>query len=344
MRKYDLIDVAGSCPVCHCVMARRLYQVTSSQSAQHFVRQDADGARFEKMRIEIERLWNGPTCAILRCRECGFVYAYPYVGGHEVFYGLLLGAPSYPRHRFEFGATLKVLRERCAGLSGSAHLLEIGAGDGAFLQQVVPGLLPLENVLSTEFSPAGARAIRARGMRCEMTDVRLLNDPKDLHRYSAICMFQVLEHLDGLEELWNSFDRLTTPTADLFLSVPNDRSIEFHEIHGGELDMPPNHIGRWNPVAFATIGKRHGWALANHVVEPSSRGALLHGLATGRFFQARQTRGTITDRITRLASRPLRRLCSLLPFGAHYLASIPRALATDPTVLGGTQWAHFRKV
>jgi hypothetical protein len=343
MRAYDLTPVAGACPICQSTRAVRLYAVTAVQSANHFLRREVDPDRHAKMLAEIQRLWGGPSCTIIRCRQCSFVYAFPYVAGRETFYSLFLSSPSYPQNRFEFGQTAAILKARCGTAGPALSLLEVGAGDGAFLRQVSPALVPQANILCTEFSAAGATTLRALGFACEMADVRTLRNPRDQHRFSAICMFQVLEHLDDLDGLWEAFNRLAAPHADLFLAVPNDAWIEYHERHEGQLDMPPNHVGRWNRTAFETIGRRHGWELRAHVVQSATRRSFLRQIAASRFFQARQTPNTWSDRTTRIANRRLRRMCSLPMYAVHCAASLPLAMGANLSHMGDTQWAHLHK-
>jgi hypothetical protein len=129
----------------------------------------------------------------------------------------------------------------------------------------------------------------------------------------------------------------------LFLSGPNDQWIDFQE-RQGQLDMPPNHVGRWNRRAFETIGRRHGWELAEHRTEPVGRVRLLRSTAEARFFHARHVAGSLTDRTTRIRSRPLRRLCSLPMLAVWHVSAIGQAVSQSPSRLGPTQWAHLRRV
>jgi hypothetical protein len=342
---YELTPVQACCPVCREPAALRLYEVTAAQAARHFIRPEADPERHARLRTEIERLWQGPTCQVLRCSGCAFTYAFPYVAGRGEFYGVFLHAPSYTSDRFEFQRTLAVLQRPRRGEASAMPpaLLEVGAGDGAFLRQVVPTVFPRSNVLATEFSEAGANAIRRLGVECEMADVRTLTTDHNRHRFTAVCMFQVLEHLDDLDALWDAFTRLAAPGGELFVSVPNDRWIAFQEKHCELLDMPPNHVGRWNRRAFEIIGARHGWDVVEHVQESSGRLQMMRQTAAARFFHARQTRGTLTDRLTRFESRHLRRVMSVPAYGFWLLTSVPPALGVHPENLGGTQWARMRK-
>lgn len=344
MRTYGETRVQAPCPICYAESGIKLYEVTSTDAAQHAMRKDLDPVRHEKLRVEIERLWRGSTCQIVRCEQCEFVHAHPYVAGREPYYSLFLSSPSYPADRFEYAQTLRALRGlfQNSGSSSSSRLLEVGAGDGVFIRRVAPAFIPKENVLCTEFSQAGVNAVRAYGINCEMTDIRGLDHQHD-GRFSAICMFQVLEHLDDLDELWRTFNRLAAPRADLFFAVPNNHWIDYQERNGGELDMPPNHVGRWNGRSFATIGARHGWELAAHAIEPQGRWGVVRALGNSRFFERRHMRGSLSDRMTRISNRSLRRVCSLPFLALSCLSAIPTALSSDPATLGGTQWAHLRK-
>lgn len=351
MRRYELTPINARCPVCHGEDGRLLWSTDVASAVQHFVRQDLDGSRYEKLCAEIERLWGKRTCEVVRCESCAFVFAHPYVAGKEGFYGLFLHAPSYPQDRFEFGKTLDAINagRDAAGKSQEAGgpppaLLEVGAGDGAFTRRA-SRLFDSSNVLCTEYSEAGVQSIRSLGIECLMTDVRVLaqESGKNKHRFSAICLFQVLEHMDDLDSLWDAFGELAQPGADLFFSVPNDRWLEFQETRVGLLDMPPNHVGRWNRRAFDVIGARHGWRLVAHAVQPMSRRQLFKHVATGRFFHARQQPGSLTDRTTRISNRTLRRICSLPMLAAWHLWALPPAFSVALDGMGGAQWAHLKR-
>jgi 2-polyprenyl-3-methyl-5-hydroxy-6-metoxy-1,4-benzoquinol methylase len=321
--------------------------VDADEAAQHFIRREVNEEKYQRLREEIVRLWGKTKCDVVQCDECSFVFAYPYVAGKETFYGLFLDSPSYPRNRFEFGQTAESIKQGRCQSNGTdqegGKLLEIGAGDGAFLKYIVPDVFDKQSVACTEFSESGVQAIRRLGVECLLKDIRELARTGSWKDFSVICLFQVLEHMDDLDTLWEAFGRLTRLGADLYLSVPNGKWIEFQETRLGLLDMPPNHVGRWNRTAFAEMGRRYGWELVEYAVEPINRMGLLTHCATGRFFHARHQRGSLTDRMTRIGNRTLRRLCSLPVLMAWYLWAIAPALSVPVAEMGGTQWAHLRK-
>ena len=309
--KYQLIPVnAVRCPVCKSDTGTTLYSVNSEQAAQHFVRSELDPARHDKLKNEIERLWSGREARVIRCGQCEFCFSDPYAAGSAEFYATLLNAPSFPQWKWEFQITLETVQQLAAE-NKNLTLLELGAGDGAFVRRSSPTPIQKDHILCTEYSAAGAEAIRQLGIACEMIDARALAAKDSCRTFDIICLFQVLEHLDSLDALWEAFNVLSHPGSHLFISVPNNRFIEFCETHGGLLDMPPNHIGRWNPKAFEMIGSSHGWRIVRHETEPAVFLKIVRSFAENRYFRHRSVPGSIANRTTLIQNRNLRRAFGL---------------------------------
>lgn len=77
-------------------------------------------------------------------------------------------------------------------------------------------------------------------------------DLKDLsltHRefFSAVCMFQVFEHLADFKDVLDLCRRLLRPDGTLFISVPYGKAMIEKEIATGLPDMPPYHVAKWDP-------------------------------------------------------------------------------------------------
>jgi hypothetical protein len=79
-----------------------------------------------------------------------------------------------------------------------------------------------------------------------------------------------LEHLDKLDKTFETFNAIIKPGGHLFIGVPNDKKIRFNELNGALLDMPPNHVGRYNKKAFEVIAQRYGWNIMEMAIEPYS--------------------------------------------------------------------------
>jgi len=333
---------SAACPACLGTETTALREVRSDAAAQHFVLREIDESRHNALRSHIERLWGGPSCNLRSCAACGFVYCDPYVAGDARFYELAYPRGGYPSWRWEFGLALRAIPEH----GSDAWLLEIGAGDGAFIKHVVPAVLPSANVMCLEYSVVGRAAVSARGVRCLASDVRDLATDEYAGVFDLVCMFQVLEHMDRLDVLFDHLSVITRPGASLFISVPNPERIAFNERHGGLVDMPPNHIGRWTRKSLEAVARRHRWTLVMHAVEPQRAASKLigrDGLAVYRYLRGRQRSGSLPNRIERVRSILLRRLFQAALIGAHTIAALPLVGALRAPSLGATQCAQLRR-
>ena len=338
---YALAPVAAACPACHAERAERLYRVDAAQAAQHYILREIHPARHRALRDHIATLWGGQACDVLRCRTCGFAFSRPFVAGDKQFYALAYERTGYPADKWEYRRTLEAIDR--ADLPDDFRLLEVGAGDGAFLRRVAPARTRADRVVATEFSDYGREAVEALGIRCLARDVREL--AADAHApFDVICLFQVLEHLDGLDDLFGHLGKLAAPDGHLFAAVPNADRIAFNETHGSLLDMPPNHVGRWTRAAFEAVAARHAWRVAAHEVEPQHRFAGVRQLVMYRYMRRRQDAGSAANRVERVPSPPVRRVLRVVAAAAYGLAAAPAALAlARADGLGDSQWVHLRR-
>jgi SAM-dependent methyltransferase len=343
MPRYALTPRSARCPACHNEDGLFLYGVDAGQAAQHFVLRQSDPERHDALRRHIESLWRRPTCDLVRCRACGFTFAEPYVAGDARFYDLAYQRTGYPAWKWEYARTLSALETLKPEL-GDFHLLEVGAGDGAFVRRVSPGLTPPPHVVCTEFSDYGIEEIRRQGFACLPEDVRNLPLDSFGGRFDVVCLFQVLEHLDGLDQLFDHLRRLTRDAAHVFVAVPNDRRIAFNEEHGSLLDMPPNHVGRWTRGAFEAIAQRHGWRLLAHEVEtePAVSKAKTH--VAYRYVRRRQDPASLANRVERVGSKPVKRLLQVATAGLYGIGALPSIVSlVRGEHLGDSQWVHLQK-
>lgn len=335
---YELSAVSAACPVCACGEGRLLYAVNAADAAGHYVTRRENPERHEALRRHIAELWKGGRCELVRCTHCGFTFAHPYTAGDVTFYTLAYERTGYPEWKWEFQITRDTLQK--LGLR-DFHLLEVGAGNGAFVQRVAPSLTPKVHVLTTEFSDYGAGAIKDCGIACLREDFRAISQPALNGRFDVVCLFQVLEHLDRLDTLFAQINQFTKPAAHVFFAVPNDRIIQFNEQHDGLLDMPPNHIGRWTREAFSIFGKRHGWSLAAHEIEPESLASKFKLFVKYRVYRARQKEGTLVWRARGLRNRFARKLAMTALLPLYAFSAAPLLLKLKAPDYGHSQWVHF---
>jgi len=309
------------------------------QAAQHFVLQENDSERFLELVSHIESLWGQNTCEVVECNKCGFCYCDPYIAGDERFYSLAYVRSGYPTWKWEFQVTYDVLNQSSMT---DAKLLEIGAGDGAFVRKIAEYLLPKENILCTEFSEYGRHQIQTFGIKCLSEDVRNLSSAVIEKSVDIVCMFQVLEHMDRLEALFRKLNWLLKRGGSLFIAVPNPSRIEFNELNGALLDMPPNHIGRWNRRCFEEIGNRNGFLIEDYKVEKSNFISAAKTFIIYRVKQKAQQSGSFENQIFKIKNWSLLRAMQLIAVAVNSITAIP-ALTKRNCGSGDSQWIHLIK-
>lgn len=339
MRKYQHISTQVECPVCCTEDAHRLWNLSSKQAAQHFVLQEKQSERHAELVTHIDKLWGQNTSEIVQCDNCGFCHCNPYVAGDERFYFLAYDPSGYPTWKWEFQVTLDALRTMA---NPDCKMLEIGAGDGAFIRRIAGEILPKENILCTEFSVYGREHIGTFGVKCFPKDVRELSEPEFEKTFDVVCLFQVLEHMDGLSSLFQQLTWLIKDRGSLFIAVPNAGRIEFNELNGALLDMPPNHVGRWNKKCFDAIGKRYGFRVADYVVEKSDFFSSVKQFVIYRYLRRAQRSGSFENKIQTIKSRFLFKMIRVFGVGVNLLMAIP-AFFKRNFGLGDSQWVHLIK-
>ena len=329
------------CPACLTSGGEVIRRHSSERAATEYILPQVEKERHAKLKAHLEHLWSGDHCLVRRCSSCGFAWAEPYVGGDQMFYALATPDTNYPHDRWEFRRTIAAL-DRLPTTSG-AELLEIGGGRGQFLRQLIAKGWPPSCLSAIEFSEAGRQSIEQLGVSAQAIDVRTL--PGNA-LFDAICMFHVLEHMDGLDELFASFARLLRTQGHLFLAVPEATWTERNETTGLLIDMAPEHIGRWQMSAFQAFCNRLGWQIVEHDAEPEPRLVTARQALAWRYLRrardgVRWPRMTsnFAERLPHRARRPAKAAAALLD-PACLLACA--AAATGPRARPSL-WLHLRR-
>ena len=132
-------------------------------------------------------------------------------------------------------------------------LLDIGAGAGAFLQQMqkegweVTGVEPDED----------ARKVANHSFHLNLQDPSVLEQLPD-DSFDAITMWHVLEHIHDLQNQMAHLKRLVKPNGRLFIAVPNYQSLDAHiyRLNWAGYDVP-RHLYHFSPKAMHTLMQRY---------------------------------------------------------------------------------------
>jgi 2-polyprenyl-3-methyl-5-hydroxy-6-metoxy-1,4-benzoquinol methylase len=179
-----------------------------------------------------------------RCSETEIEFFSPGdVCGSPVLYEQLSRFGWYhDLNRWEFDAALPWLRD-------SGNLLEVGCGDGAFLDLLTRCFRG--QVTGIELNPVTAARAREKGHRIveqPMEDQAV----RERGPFDAICSFQVLEHVPNPLAFAQRMVSLLRPGGVMVLGVPNARCFVRHW-KVNLLDLPPHHMTRWTAFSLKSL-------------------------------------------------------------------------------------------
>lgn len=183
------------------------------------------------------------TIRLMECRRCGLrQFDPPGLAGSGGLYAQLQRFDWYYRQdKWEHRAALPFLK-------GCQRVLEVGCGEGAFLDRLSRyGVTQAEGI---ELNTAAVHAAVESGRHVTEQSLGELA-AKEAGTRDGVCAFQVLEHVAEPGRFLTDCVRLLAPGGRLVIGVPNADSYLRH--HFSLLDMPPHHVSRWTPAALAGL-------------------------------------------------------------------------------------------
>jgi len=167
-------------------------------------------------------------------------------GGGDLYAQLQRYPWYYIDEKWEFKVALRLLQSLPLG----SRVLEIGVGQGAFLEKARGAGL---QVCGMELNPVGAQAAKEKGFTIVEKDMAALHT-EDPTPWDAICAFQVLEHLPEPRLFLDQAIALLKPGGLLILSVPNAAvASQLDPERNDLLDQPPHHMSHWDEGVFRSL-------------------------------------------------------------------------------------------
>ncbi len=141
-------------------------------------------------------------------------------------------------------------------------LLDVGCGDGSFLERVVSIGWAAAGV---DFDPVAIKNAKKRGLDVRLGGIEVFSDR--LAQFSAITMSHVIEHVtDPIATLEKALE-LLKPSGTLYLDTPNIDSIGYKKFgkHWRGLEVP-RHLVLFNWPALKDLLWRLGYVNIKRVV------------------------------------------------------------------------------
>jgi 2-polyprenyl-3-methyl-5-hydroxy-6-metoxy-1,4-benzoquinol methylase len=238
-----------SCPLCLTTL-RLTGESYDSQTILDLWQ--AAGVRFSpKVRQEIE---GTSRITLQECPNCGFGIFLPSLSGSPSFYEELSETDNYYlEDKWEFKRAFEDLR-------GCGAILEVGCGDGRFLEQ-----LGRTRAIGLEENPLAIARAREKGL--DVSSISLKNFSNEhKQKFDGVCAFQVLEHITDPIEFLRAMMTCLKPDGLMVLAVPNARGI-LRYVRPIPTDLPPHHVTRWDRRCFGHL-RSLGLRLVSLRIEP----------------------------------------------------------------------------
>lgn len=177
------------------------------------------------------------------CENCGlYYYNYHFPDSDEMYDLISERSNYYPNFREEFGMATEIIEK-----SKPKSLLEIGCGDGSFLQRI-QHIVP--NAVGSEYNPHAVKLCQEKGLDVVGTKIENLKTQFDI-----VCNFEVLEHVyDSLNFLKQSLKLLKTG-GKLIIGTPDPEGVNAY-IARYQLNLPPHHHHDFSKKCFDWLCKK----------------------------------------------------------------------------------------
>lgn len=190
----------------------------------------ADVARlYRKLNVTVE---DRGELEYMECGDCSLRFFNPIITGNEAFYARLQNNDwYYMEQKPEYETSLKWLPRE-------GKILEVGAGEGAFSRYC-----GTDRYVGLEFNKQAIESAGRKGIRLYHETIEQ-HAGKSPATYSAVVMFQVLEHAASPGAFLSSAIDTLADGGLLIIAVPSEDGF-LGEVINNPLNMPPHHVTRW---------------------------------------------------------------------------------------------------
>ena len=224
----------------------------------------------------VDHYATGESFDLFRCDDCGFLFTQNVPVEAEI--GRYYESPEYISHtdthkglmnrvyhwvrKYMLGRKARLVR-RCSGLK-QGKILDIGTGTGYF-----PATMKAKGwEVSAIEKSSQARAFAKAHFQLDV------DKPEKLSAYPAqtfdvVTLWHVMEHLEHLNETWETLSSILKDNGTLIVAVPNPTSYDakkYKEMWAA-YDVP-RHLWHFAPSMMQQFGTKHGFVLEERLPMP----------------------------------------------------------------------------
>ncbi len=212
---------------------------------------------------------SGEKFEVVRCVHCGFLMTQGVPSEKEI--GRYYETPEYISHtdtrkgcmnrvyhwvrRYMLSRKASLVKHASKRKTG--RLLDYGTGTGYFPQTMVQQGWEVQAIEKSE----QARAFAQKEFGLKVDSEEALQKYQEAS-FDVITLWHVMEHLEHLNEMWQTFSRLLKEKGVLILAVPNPASTDAKKYKEAwaAYDVP-RHLWHFTPSVMQQFGVKHGFVL-----------------------------------------------------------------------------------
>lgn len=227
------------------------------------------GTHLERALTCVDHYASGEVFHLCRCRKCGFLFTQDFPVEAEI--GRYYETPDYISHSDTRKGAMNSVYHRVRSymlgrkarlVARGAHrkegrLLDLGTGTGYFADTMRRRGWQVEAVEKS----AQARAFAKRHFDLDVKPPTALGDFAP-GSFDVITLWHVMEHLEPLNETWETLHSLLTEKGVLIVAVPNCSSFDAKKYGAfwAAYDVP-RHLWHFTPDTIRQFGSKHGFVM-----------------------------------------------------------------------------------
>lgn len=246
MMQSDVAMVNRSCPLCG-----------STDESRVFAEADFDLTKLDAFAFASRKLPEYMHYRLIECPTCDALYASPVPTADSIsqaYHEAAFDSQDEARYAARaYGSFLASIRSRLPDLRGA---LDIGAGDGAFLEELLDAGFTEVMGVEPSAAPIAAASARARPLLRQG-----LFRPEDYpsSSFSLITCFQTLEHLGDPMEMCRAAQRLLKPGGAVFVIAHDRRSLSARVLGLKSPIFDIEHLQLFSPTSARELLQRAGF-------------------------------------------------------------------------------------
>ena len=219
---------------------------------------------------------SGETFEVVRCAHCGFqmtqnapveakigkYYETPdYISHSDTQKGMMNRVYHWVR---QFMLSRKASLVKQASKMSTGTLLDYGTGTGYFANAMAQKQWKVKAI---EKSPQARAFAKERfGLDVDAETALPLYEPKI---FDVITLWHVLEHVEHLNEMWETLHKILKDRGVLIMAVPNPDSYDAQKYGKwwAAYDVP-RHLWHFRPSVMQQFGAKHGFILEERIPMP----------------------------------------------------------------------------